>query len=185
MKKITNKQTAPSNAVTLNAGEFAIKANAASVAEHDTSVSFGSKVMEFNAIFDALDVAEFRLRRACWVAAYVDAMGCSPVSAANRFAEMVKAANVTKPQSDRALKEVARRSAAKAATDTLISKVAGIPPEDDVKSDVAASAAKAVKMELSSIEAHIVSLMRQGKYVLAAQAVANMAAQATSNAALV
>ena len=170
MKKITNKQTAPSLAVVLNVAQLAIRANAVAVADVDLSDALAGRVLEFGVMFANKTVDDFKACRADWVAAYIEATGCEPASAGTRFAEMVRASGVVKPQSEKAAKLQAARAAAKSVVDKAMGDAG-----DDVKAGVADKATATVKMELSSIEAHIVSLMRAGKFTLAAQAIADMA----------
>lgn len=176
MAKITNKQTAPSNKSVLTGAQLAIRANAVSVGELDYSEAVGTVTLEFGVLFTTNDVEEFRVCRADWLAGYADATGCEAVSAVVRFNEMMRAANVVKPQTEKAKTEVARRAAAKSATSAAIVKASdATAPADTEKSASAKSAGANVKMELSSIEAHIVGMLRAGKFTLAAQAIAQMA----------
>lgn len=167
MAKITNKQTRPTAARVYHAGDVAIQTNAQGVAALDYDARAADTAVEFTALFNGLTVDEFRDARSVWLEAYAAAMGCAKDSAGARFAEMVRATGVVKPQSERAQKVQAARAAAKSAIQTAA--------ETDPKAGAADKALAKVKMELSSIEAHIVSLIRAGKFTQAAQAVADLA----------
>ncbi len=173
MAKITNKQTRAINGVSLNATQLAIRANAVAVGELDYSATFAETIMTFGVLFTLKDVEEFKVCRADWLTGYAEATGCEAVSAVVRFNEMMRAANVTKPQTEKAKTEVARRAAAKSATSAAISKATA--PADTEKSASAKAAGANVKMELSSMESHIINMLRAGKFTLAAQAIAQMA----------
>ena len=102
--------------------------------------------------------------------AYANAMGCESASASRRFQRLCKESDIEVPKADSAAaqKKAAQRAAKKAA-DASGDALEGM-------GDVAASATiTAVKMELSAIEAHIISLIRAAKFTLAAQAVAGLA----------
>jgi hypothetical protein len=162
MSKITNKAAKPSKVITRNAAEIAIIENANSVADADAGSL--DQVAVFADIFGGMPntadgVAEFKTRRDCWVTAYTARMGCSDKGAANRFAEMVRAAEVTKPQTAEAAKKAEQRAAAAPAK----------PDKSrDAGNGIAAPAKGAaigtkVKAELSAMEAHIIDLYRRGK----------------------
>ena len=116
-----------------------------------------------------LSVDEFKIRRLCWVSAYVEAMGCQISSSASRFAEMVKTCAVVKAQSTDALRKAAERAAKKS-----IETVAGADSESD---DVASEAPKtpAVAVVLSELEARVISFMRANKWEMAAETIAQAA----------
>lgn len=87
-----------------------------------------------------------------------------PDSARRQWGRLVDDMGLVKPQTEAAkAKQAARAKAA--------------PADDDAtpKDGAGAAAAAKVKMELSSIEAHIISLLRAGKREMAAQAIADMA----------
>lgn len=113
------------------------------------------------AIGDALKAnptpATYKAMRADWIKGYMAGYGCTEKRAENAWAEtwrhVEQAFNMKKPQSTAAAAKQAQRmknAPAKPAKTT--------PPTDG---DVAA---KAVKVELSAIEAHIVSLWKRGKF---------------------
>ena len=170
MTKITNKQTRPANAVVLTGAQVDISAHAASVAAFDVSAEAGDLALVFGVIFTAqTNYADFAVARKTWCAAYAGAMGCEHASASKRFQRLCAESGVAVPKatSESAVKKAAQRAAAKASTsgDAL----------EGVGEAAAVSAIKAIKMELSSIEAHIVNLIRAAKFTLAAQAVADLA----------
>lgn len=155
-----------SKPVTLNAAELAIIENAHNVADVDAGTL--DHVAVFLDLFGGLPntadgVAEFKARRTCWVSAYMARMGCSDKSAANRFAEMVKAAEVVKPQTAEAAAKQATRAANPAKPASK-----GEAPAASVESIAGPAKGTAVgtkvKAELSAMEAHIVDLYRRGKF---------------------
>ena len=157
----------PGKAVTANATELAIIENAHTVADVDAGTL--DTVAVFRDIFhglpdDAEGVEEFKARRACWVGAYMARMGCSDKSAANRFAEMVKAAEVVKPQTAEAAAKQAKRAAnpAKPAASDKSPDVGNVPASIAGPAKGAAVGTK-IKAELSAMEAHILDLYRRGK----------------------
>lgn len=163
MSKRTIKS--PSKAVVVNAAELAIIENAHAVADVDAGSL--DTVAVFRDIFgdlpnDADGVAEFKARRTCWVAAYQARMGCSDKSAANRFAEMIKAADVVKPQTAEAAAKQATR-AANPAKPADKSRTAGDVPASIAGPAKGAAVGTKVKAELSAMEAHILDLYRRGK----------------------
>lgn len=172
--KITNNQTAASRAIVRTGAELAIRANAADVAAHDVDKNFGATSLEFSAMFADLSVDDFRTARAAWVAGYVDAMGCDAKSAANRFSEMVKACAVVKPQTPEAAKLAAKRATDKAAKAAPV-KASTATAIDGAGEVAGLAAGKSVTMVVSSTEAHILQMLRAGKFALAAQCVAHMA----------
>lgn len=90
-----------------------------------------------------------------------------PDSARRQFGRLVDDMGLTKPQTEAAKAKQAARAAAKGDAD-----------DASPKDGAGAAAAAKVKMELSSIEAHIIGLIRAGKHSMAAQAVADLAAAA-------
>lgn len=174
MAKITNKQTTPSKGLTFTGKQLSIASNAKAIATHDAADNFSQRLVDFTSLFNRLTLDGFKAARECWVINYQTAMGCESISAQNRFAEMVKLAEVVKPQSDAAKKKQVARAVTKSAIDKASETTT---PVDVEKATSAKLAGASVKMELSSIEAHIVSMLRAGKFTLAAQAVALMAEQ--------
>lgn len=92
-----------------------------------------------------------------------------PDSARRMFGRIVDFLNLDKPQTEAARAKQAARAAAGPVAD------AGAEGDDTPKDGAGAAAAGQVKMVLTSIEAHIVGLMRAGKFEMAAQAVADVA----------
>lgn len=163
MSKRTIKS--PGKAVVVNAAELAIIENAYSVADADAGTL--DQVAVFADIFGGMDntadgVAEFKTRRECWVKAYTARMGCSDKSAQNRFAEMVKSAEVVKPQTAEAAKKAEQRQAAAPAKPDKSQKAGNVAESIAAPAKGAAIGTK-VKAELSAMEAHIVDLYRRGK----------------------
>ena len=164
MSKRTIKS--PSKAVVVNAAELAIIENAHAVADVDAGTL--DTVSVFRDIFgdlpnDADGVAEFKTRRTCWVSAYQARMGCSDKSAANRFAEMIKAADVTKPQTAEAAAKQATRAANPAAPADKSQPAGNVPADSIAGPAKGAAAGTKIKAELSAMEAHILDLYRRGK----------------------
>jgi len=89
-----------------------------------------------------------------------------PDSARRQFGRLVDDMGFTKPQTEAAkAKQAARvKQDSKAGAD-----------EGEPKTGAGAEAAKAVKMELSSMEAHLIQLLRAGKYSMAAECVGGFA----------
>lgn len=158
--------------------------NARAIAAIDAHVADkGSAALEvFRSEFGACDVATYKAKRAEWVAAYNAARKTE--HGAKRFSEIVRAAGVTKPQTEKARKAQAARKAAggKAGTAadkrTRASKNQAAIAASAVKAGSGAASGRTVKMDLTAIEAHLIGLIRAGKFVQAAQCVADMAEKA-------
>ena len=157
----------------------AVVINARAVAALDVHVaSKGAEALAaFRECFANCDVPTYNAKRKEWVAAYDAARGVE--GGAKRFSEIVRAAGVIKPQTAAAAAKQAKRKASgmgKAGTAadkrTRAAKAVGPVPQ---KAGDGSAAAKRVKMELSAIEAHLIGLIRAGKFVQAAECVASMA----------
>jgi hypothetical protein len=92
-----------------------------------------------------------------------------PDSARRMFGRIVDFLGLSKPQTEAARAKQAKRAAQ-------------APNDDDGEASpmdgAGAVAAQAVQMALSSMEAHLIGMLRAGKYTQAAQAVADMASSA-------
>ena len=157
-----------------------VVANARAVATLDKQAP--AILTQFAAIFGALDVPTYKAKRQEWVTAYDAAHGSQ--SGAKRFSEVAGRAGVVKPQSPNAAAKQAKRNTAKAAapakadgrakavrTEKAVTKAVA-----DVKAGKGEAAARSIKMDLTAIEAHLVTLVRAGKFAQAAQCVADIAA---------
>ena len=109
-----------------------------------------------------LTPAQYKAMREQWIKGYVSGMACTEKRAQNAWATVwqgVEAAHgFKKPKTEEAAKKAAQR-AAKPATDK--SQKSGNVPDAP---DAGEKSAKAVKVELSAIEAHILSLWRRGRF---------------------
>jgi hypothetical protein len=129
---------------------------------------------------DAHSIASWKVARDSFVKGAVTG-GATPNAAVVRWARIVDVAKLVKPQSaaQRAKAEAKRvERATSPQTGAGVGKVtpssaAGLHPAIEP----ATSTAKGVRMELGSMEAHVIGLMRSGKYAQAAQCIADMAAQ--------
>lgn len=92
-----------------------------------------------------------------------------PDSARRAFNRITDYLGLTKPQTAKAKAEAARRAAGQPAQE---------PAQDGPKAGAADKAAAAVQMGLSSIEAHLIALVRAGKFEMAAECIAAMADKA-------
>jgi hypothetical protein len=103
-----------------------------------------------------------------------EAREIDPDSARRAFNRVTEYLGLSKPQTQAAAAKQAARAKAKPADD------AGAEDEDGAspKAGAGAAAAAKVKLELSGMEAHLISMLRAGKFTQAAQAVADMAAAA-------
>jgi uncharacterized protein (DUF2267 family) len=115
-------------------------------------------------------VAEWVAIRTEWVKAYQEAAGCAEDSAGRAFTRVVNRAGIVRPQSADALRKQAARDAKKGTADK--------GGKADPKAGAGDAAAKAVKLELSKIEVHLINMLRAGKFTQAAQVVADMATAA-------
>lgn len=158
----------------------AVVINARAIAALDAHVaSKGADALAaFRECFANCDVPTYNAKRKDWVTAYDAARGTE--GGAKRFSEIVRAAGVVKPQTAAAAAKQAKRKASgagkagTAADKRTRAAKAAIAPVPQKAGDGAA-AAKRVKMELSAIEAHLIGLIRAGKFVQAAECVASMA----------
>jgi hypothetical protein len=111
-------------------------------------------------------VTQWNHLRAAFVAGMAEARGISPDSAGKAWQRIADDMGLTKPQTTEAAAKAAQRKAKPQPE-----------AEDDgsPKDGAGTEAAARISMELTSIEAHIVSLLRQGKRTQAAQAIADLA----------
>lgn len=127
-------------------------------------------------------VEQWKHIRGAFVTGYADTMGCDSESAGRAWTRAVGRINadlkadgkpeLAKPQTPKAKAEAARRAAAK--------PDAAEAPEvadEDLKPGQADDATAAVQMGLSRMEAHLIGLLRAGKFEMAAECVASMAAE--------
>lgn len=96
-----------------------------------------------------------------------------PDSARRQFLRLVEDMGFTKPQTAEAKRKAAARKAAAPAADGADSDAGEPTPKDG-------AGAVAAKMALSAMEAHLISMIRAGKFTQAAQCVADMATQAAT-----
>lgn len=136
---------------------------------HEAGAAIGNWLaVSVNSVAEQLKVnkeitpAQYKTMRSQWVSGYMSGMGCTEKRAANAWATVwngVESAHgFKKPKSAEAEKKAAQR-AAKPAVDK--SRTTGNVPDAP---DAGEKTAKAVKVELSAIEAHILSLWRRGRF---------------------
>lgn len=110
-----------------------------------------------------LTPAKYKAMREQWIKGYASGMACTEKRAANAWAEVWKgvesAHGFKKPKSAEAEKKAAQRAAKPASSDKS-QKTGNVPDAPDAGEKTA----KAVKVELSAIEAHILSLWRRGRF---------------------
>lgn len=123
-----------------------------------------------------MTAADYKIVRAEWCKGYAEAMGCKPVTAENQWAKVWRgveqAFGFAKPKTEEAKRKAAQRAAKKAAAESTAPKT----PTNG------AEAAQKVKMELSRIEAHVVSLLRAGKYKAAVDCIHRLAEESDATA---
>lgn len=113
-------------------------------------------------------VVQWAHLRAAFVQGMAAERAIMPGSAERAWQRIVDDLGLTKPQSAEAAKKAAARAA----------KRGDEPEGDETPLDGSGeAAASAVQMALSPFEAHIVTLLRAGKTTMAAQAIAESAAQ--------
>lgn len=138
---------------------------------HEAGVAIGNWLaVSVNAVAEQLKVnreitpAQYKTMRTQWVNGYMSGMNCTEKRAANAWATVwngVEAAHgFKKPKTAEAAKKAAQRAAAKPAAVDKSQKAGNVPDAPDAGE----KAAKAVKVELSAIEAHILSLWRRGRF---------------------
>ena len=124
--------------------------------------------------------AQYRTIRAAWCKGYAEAMGCKPVTAENQWSKVWKgveqAYGFKKPQSEEARRKAAQRAARRS---TAAGDGEPAAPETPAKGS---EAAQKVKLELSRIEAHIVSLIRRKQFGAAINCLHKMAEEADPTA---
>lgn len=154
--------------VTQETFDVAFKAgHAVGIAFHDAAEALKPLLYPLSARTDDVSVKQWNEYRRAFCMGMAAARNIDPDSARRMFGRVVDYLNLDKPQTQKALAEQKRRAANK-----------GENEQDSDASPVdgaGAAAAEAVKMELSKIEAHIISLLRAGKHEMAAQCIADMA----------
>jgi hypothetical protein len=114
---------------------------------------------------DARHIAQWNEFRRAFSLGMAAERNVDPDSARRMFGRIVDFLGLDKPQSEEAKRKQAARAAAKPTE-----------PAGDEESPVdGEAAAQAVQMALSQMEAHLVSMLRAGKFAQAAQCVADMA----------
>ena len=137
---------------------------------HDAGVAIGNWLaVSVHAVAEQLKVnkeitpAQYKAMREQWIKGYMSGMGCTEKRAQNAWATVwqgVEAAHgFKKPKSAEAEKKAAQRAAKPASSDK--SQKTGNVPDSPIAGE---KTAKAVKVELTSIEAHILSLWRRGRF---------------------
>ena len=116
-------------------------------------------------------VGEFAAVREAYAVGYMESASCDRLAAERAFQRVVVRAGIVKPQTAEAMRKQAVRDAAKSADKA---NPAGQPVSPSKAIDGTA-AAKSVKLELSSIEVHLVNMLRAGKFTQAASLIAEMA----------
>lgn len=112
-------------------------------------------------------VAQWKELQRGFVLGMAEAREIDPDSARKAFNRLVEYLGLEKPQTAEAKAKQAERAK---------KKPAKAAEEDGTPVDGAGdAAAQAVKMELSRMEAHLISLVRAGKFEMAAECVASMA----------
>jgi hypothetical protein len=113
-------------------------------------------------------VAQWGEFQRAFVLGMAEAREIDPDSARKAFNRLTDYLGLSKPQTAAAKAKQAARAKAKPAED------AG----EDSKAGAADAATAAVQMGLSSIEAHLIQLVRSGKFEMAAECIASMADKA-------
>ena len=137
---------------------------------HEAGVAIGNWLaVSVNSVAEQLKAnkeitpAQYKAMREQWIKGYMSGMDCTEKRAQNAWATVwqgVESAHgFKKPKSAEAAKKAAQRAAKPASSDK--SQKAGNVP--DAPAD-GAKATKAIKTELSAIEAHILSLWRRGRF---------------------
>lgn len=169
MAKITNKQTRPSAPVVLDAEQVQIRDNARACFAADDAGNESLTI--FADLFGAArDFDSFESLRKLWVAEY-QGQGATPEAARQAFSYRMKQCGLKKPENNSP--EAMRKREARAAKKASEASTADEGDESTPKDGAGARAAAKVQMELSAIEAHIVALLRAGKYEMAAECIAN------------
>lgn len=167
----------PGKAETLDMEQLQVTANAVACFKADDAGNESLTI--FADLFGAArDFDSFEILRKLWVKTYT-AQGSSVEAARQAFSERMKKAGLKKPQNDSA--EAARKRAERAIKKAQQGAAMGAGDANDdgeggdPKAGAASAAVKAVRMELAPMEAHVVNLIRQGKYEMAAECIAKMA----------
>lgn len=135
-------------------------------AYHAAAVALQPLLSPLSGRSDGTAVAQWKEYARGFALGMSEAREIDPDSARKAFNRLADYLGLTKPQTPEAAAKAAKRAAAKP-------QDAG----DDTPIDGAgAEAADAVKMALSKLEAHLIGMLRAGKYEMAAQCVADMAA---------
>jgi hypothetical protein len=115
-------------------------------------------------------IAQWREYRRAFCMGMAAERSILPGSSERAWQRIIDDLGLDKPQSEEAKRKAAKRAADKAAE---------APEADDAspKDGAGAQAAARVQMELSAMEAHLISLVRAGKAEMAAQCVAEMTAK--------
>lgn len=171
------KANKSSRTVTFNATQAALRDNAQAFNAADNG-TLADLAVSFATLFDAsafgmkvdAQVEEFANRRACWVNAYDSAN--EVVGGAKRFSEIFALTGLKKPQTAKAIAAQTARQLAKELAGEAIAEAKG---EATAKDGAGAVAVVGAKLELSKIEAHIITLLRAGKFEMAAECIADMA----------
>ena len=122
-----------------------------------------------------LTPAQYRAIRAEWARGYAETFGCKEVSAQNQWAKVWKgvesAYGFKKPQTEEARRKAAQRAAQRA---TATGDGEPVPPAKGKQ------AAQKARMELSAIEAHLVSLLRRGQFKACVDVIHKLAEESTT-----
>lgn len=116
-------------------------------------------------------VNQWRELQRAFTLGMAEAREIDPDSARKAFNRITDYLGLAKPQTPEAARKQAQRAAAKPAEPDG----AGAEDDDSPKAGAGAAAAASVAMELSRMEAHLIALVRAGKFEMAAECVASMA----------
>ena len=137
---------------------------------HEAGIAIGNWLaISVNAVANQLKAnkgitpAQYKTMREQWVKGYVSGMGCTEKRAANAWATVWQGVESShgfkKPKTAEAAKKAAQRAAKPKTEDK--SRTTGNVPDSPTEG---AKATRAIKTELSAIEAHIVNLWRRGRF---------------------
>lgn len=138
-------------------------------AYHAAAVALQPLLAPLSGKSDATAVAQWREFQRAFTLGMAEAREIDPDSARKAFNRLTEYLGLDKPQTQAARAKQAARASA---------KPAGDEDDDSPKDGAGDAAAQAVQMGLTAIEAHLIGMLRAGKYAQAAQCVADMAESA-------
>lgn len=134
-------------------------------AYHAAAVALQPLLAPLSGKTDATAVAQWREYQRGFCLGMAEAREIDPDSARRAFNRLADYLGLDKPQTQ----------AAKAKQATRAAQAPGEDDDTSPKDGAGEDAAQAVQMALSALEAHLIAMLRAGKYAQAAQCVADMA----------